>query len=238
VFARQRLLDKNMQKAFAESEIFLIGAGGLNAPMAVDFTRKGISHLTLIDHDTVDATNLSRTPFRPDQIGKNKAFALLDILKNECLSDTIITAWPAPAQRVLQNNSAIFDHADLVIVGVDNDDTRYFVSDLCLQKGIPMINLGVSATALTGSVFTQRTGGKPCFRCLRPESPDALAVRACVPASLDVNRVIGGLALYATTAILCGWEIGWNYYGIILTGEPVVSKINPLPGCKCAEVRA
>ena len=46
------------QERILAAHALVIGAGGLGSPVALYLASAGIGHITMVDHDTVDATNL------------------------------------------------------------------------------------------------------------------------------------------------------------------------------------
>ena len=48
------------QERLLASRALVIGAGGLGSPVALYLGSAGVGHLTIVDHDHVDATNLQR----------------------------------------------------------------------------------------------------------------------------------------------------------------------------------
>src|SRR5687767_4353945 len=58
----------------AEARVLLVGAGGLGCPIATILARSGIGHITVLDDDTVDLSNLPRqTLFERGDLGQAKA---------------------------------------------------------------------------------------------------------------------------------------------------------------------
>ena len=58
------------------AHIGIAGAGGLGSNVAMLLVRSGVRHLTLVDHDAVEASNLNRQWYVPDDIGLPKVEAL------------------------------------------------------------------------------------------------------------------------------------------------------------------
>src|SRR5215207_2565717 len=62
-YSRHILLDEigiDGQQRLLASHALVIGAGGLGSPVALYLGTAGVGRITLVDHDTVDLTNLQR----------------------------------------------------------------------------------------------------------------------------------------------------------------------------------
>ncbi len=60
-YSRHILLDElgiDSQERLLASHALVVGAGGLGSPVALYLGSAGVGHLTIADHDHVDATNL------------------------------------------------------------------------------------------------------------------------------------------------------------------------------------
>ena len=76
-YARQVLLndwDMEAQLRLKAARVVIIGAGGLGCPAAETLARAGVGHITMIDNDVIEASNLQRqTLFVAADIGDSKA---------------------------------------------------------------------------------------------------------------------------------------------------------------------
>ena len=62
-YSRHILLDQigiEGQQRLLASHALIIGAGGLGSPVALYLGSAGVGHITVVDNDTVDVTNLQR----------------------------------------------------------------------------------------------------------------------------------------------------------------------------------
>ena len=75
-YSRHILLDEigvEGQQRLLAARALVIGAGGLGSPVALYLGTAGVGRITLVDHDTVDLTNLQRQiAHRMDRIGQAK----------------------------------------------------------------------------------------------------------------------------------------------------------------------
>ena len=144
----------------------MIGAGGLGSPVALYLGTAGVGRLTIVDHDTVDLTNLQR------QILHN--LARVGSAKAESARATIAAINPdvQVAPRVERADAARLDEwvrdADVVIDCSDNFATRHAVNAACVAHRKPLV--AGAAIGFDGqvSVYDTRSAEAPCYACLFP----------------------------------------------------------------------
>jgi molybdopterin-synthase adenylyltransferase len=155
------------QRRLKAARVAVIGAGGVGSAAIPALAGAGIGHLTIIDDDRVDASNLHRqTIFRDDQVGQDKArlaaeyaVALNPHVKAVGLERRIDAA----------NGEELLGGHDWVLDGSDNYATRLAVSDACVRLAIPLVS--AAATQFQGQVALFR--GRPCFRCFVGDAFDS-----------------------------------------------------------------
>ena len=155
------------QQRLKATRVAVVGAGGIGAAVIPALTGAGIGHLTIIDDDRVELSNLQRQPiFNTGQIGMAKARLASHYVmaRNPHISLSCIE------QRIDATNAAeLLAGHHLVIDGTDNFATRLVVSDTCVALGIPLIS--AAAQQFQGQVALFRSG--PCYRCFVGDAFDA-----------------------------------------------------------------
>jgi molybdopterin/thiamine biosynthesis adenylyltransferase/rhodanese-related sulfurtransferase len=157
------------QAALKAASVVIVGMGGLGCPVATYLAAAGVGQLTLIDHDTVDMTNLHRQVlYTPADAGRPKVQAAAQRLSLFDPNLKLITE-----ERRLAKGDAWFDEvlseADVVVDGTDNFPTRYAVNAAAVARRIPL-SYG-SVYRYTGEVSTFLVDDGPCYACLHAVAP-------------------------------------------------------------------
>ncbi len=156
-------IDFDGQEALKQSKIVIIGLGGLGCAASQYLAAAGIGHLTLVDDDKVELSNLQRQILHTDNnIGDWKVDSAASKLAkiNPFLSLTSIPKRLSHSDL----NSLIAKH-DLVLDSTDNIETRNQINALCYQNKTPLIS--GAAIRLEGHlcVFTYQKK-EACYACL------------------------------------------------------------------------
>jgi adenylyltransferase/sulfurtransferase len=192
--------------------VLVIGAGGLGCPILLYLAAAGVGHVTIIDADTVDVSNLQRQVlFTTADAGQSKAETAARRLRalNPC-----ITITPVVARLTRANANELIRAHDVVVDGSDNFATRYLVNDACVLADRPLIYGAIQGFEGQASVFNFKGG--PTYRCLFPEPPAPGTVPNCSEAG--VLGVLPGLigTVQATEAIKVLTGIGEPLSGRLL----------------------
>jgi molybdopterin/thiamine biosynthesis adenylyltransferase/rhodanese-related sulfurtransferase len=225
------------QAKLSSSRIVVIGAGGLGAPALLYLAAAGIGHITVIDDDRVERSNLHRQVVHADaRVGMGKAesarMALLAL--NPRVQVKTVT------ERLrAENVEALIRGHDVVVDGADNFATRYLLAAATRRLGIPMVYAAIERFTGQASVFDPRRDDSPCYRCLFPEPPSAADAPNCAEAGV-LGVLPGTLGLVqATEAIKLVLGIGQPLVGRLLTYDALGMRFRELtlrrdpacPGC-------
>jgi molybdopterin/thiamine biosynthesis adenylyltransferase len=186
------------QQRLKAARVAVVGAGGIGAAVIPALTGAGVGHLTIIDDDRVELSNLQRQPlYTSDQVGQRKVDLAARFVGKRNPHVEVRTV----ADRIEADNAEhILSGHHFIIDGTDNFATRLTVSDSAVGLAIPLIS--AAAQQFQGQVAL--LPGKPCYRCFVGDAFDADDCDTC--AELGVLGALTGIvgnfaALMAVRAI-------------------------------------
>ena len=195
-YSRQRLfapIGEAGQARLAGANVVIIGCGALGAMQAETLARAGVGHLTLVDRDFVEESNLQRQIMFEEADARErlpKAVAAARRI-NRVNSDIRVDAVVADAN--FENIEDLIAGADLVMDGTDNFETRYLINDACVKTATPWIyGAAVGSYGLTMTIIPGET---PCLRCVLPGLPEPGSGPTCDTAGviLPIIAVIASI---------------------------------------------
>jgi molybdopterin/thiamine biosynthesis adenylyltransferase len=168
-YSRHILLDEigiEGQTRILQGHALVIGAGGLGSPAAMYLACAGVGHITLVDHDTVDLTNLQRQiAHSTDRVGQPKVESAAQTL--HALNPQVkVTALPVRADAALLEQ--LVAQADIVLDCCDNFSTRHSVNAACVQHRKPLVSGAAMQFDAQISVYDPRDALSPCYACTFP----------------------------------------------------------------------
>jgi molybdopterin/thiamine biosynthesis adenylyltransferase/rhodanese-related sulfurtransferase len=203
------------QRRLRDSRVLVAGAGGLGSPAALYLAAAGVGHLSIVDDDRVERSNLQRQVLHGDaDTGQLKihsaARTLLALNPGVAVSGMATRIDASNARHLLAGH-------DVVIDGSDNFDTRYAINEACVALGLPNVHGSVFRFEGQVAVFWPGRPGHPgpCYRCLYPEAPPPELAPSCAEAGVlgVVPGVIGLLQAAEALKLLLG------------VGEPLVGRL-------------
>jgi len=232
------------QEKLLNSKVLVIGAGGLGSPLILYLAAAGVGTIGVVDHDTVDLSNLQRQVLHHTvDVGK---------LKVESARETVAAINPdvtfeAHPFRIDPSNAAeLIAGYDLVADGSDNFSTRFLVNDACYFAKKTLVSAAIlrfDAQIATYRPFTGADGedAGPCYRCLFREPPPPGQVPTCAEAGV-MGAMCGMVGSFQATEVikeLLG--IGDSLAGSLLICDGLGADVRKIkvgrdPGCPlCGE---
>ncbi len=144
------------QALLAQKRVLVIGCGGLGGYILEYLTRLGVGHLTAVDGDVFETSNLNRQlNSSPELLGQKKAFAAAARIKS-ISPDTDIQ--PVDVFLDQTNADSLIKGQDLVIDALDNVSSRFIMEDACERHQVTFVHgaiLGWSIQAAVGRPGSQ-----------------------------------------------------------------------------------
>jgi len=171
-YARHILLDDigvEGQQRICAGHALVLGAGGLGSPVALYLGSAGVGHITLVDDDTVDLTNLQRqVAHTTARVGAPKVESAGTAI-NAINPEVQVTRVRARADAALLDR--LLPPVDVVLDCSDNFATRHLLNAACVRHRKPLV--AGAAIRFDGqlSVYDARDDASPCYACVFP--PDA-----------------------------------------------------------------
>lgn len=191
----------------------IVGAGGLGSPVALYLASAGVGRITVIDHDTVDATNLQRQIAHSlARLGQPKALSAQAAMQ-------AINPDVRVEPRVQRADAAVLDEclhdADVVLDCTDNFRTRHLINRASVRHRVPLVSGAAIRFDAQLTVYDPRRADSPCYACLFPDST-ALEETRC--ATMGVFAPLVGIvgAMQAAEAIKIIVGIGSRLVGRLL----------------------
>jgi molybdopterin/thiamine biosynthesis adenylyltransferase len=237
LFARAELaVGAELIRTLASKErVTIVGLGGLGSVIAENLVHMGFSHLTLIDPDILELSNISRVA------GAKHAQAISKDAKVVAVQQHLTSINPDASISALQkdiNDPDIEEHianSNWLIVATDNHSSRFRCQLLSLKYFVPLISAGVNITIqndvitdVSGEVIIAKIGDNLCLHCLGRlnfskiayESHSDMAIRDLLvargyvqgahvkePAVKTLNSIVGALAVDALLNQYTGRQI-------------------------------
>ena len=223
------------QQALLSSKVAIVGAGGLGGPAGLFLAAAGIGHITLIDDDTVELSNLQRQiQFISDDINAPKVDAMGDQIM-AMNPDVQVTAHQ---MRLTTENSRILlkDH-DLILDGTDSFETRFEINRAALDLVIPLISGAIGRFDGQVGLFPS-DGLGPCYQCFVSAEPPSAETCSEVGVIGALVGVIGSMMALETIKYITGAGETlsgrlWVFDGLHSESRTVkLSKDQKCPACR------
>ena len=205
-YSRHILLDEwgvEGQERVSQSHALIVGAGGLGSPTALYLASAGVGHITLIDHDVVDVSNLQRQiAHTQDRVGQLKVESLKKAM-TQINPEVQVECIAQRADFVLLNQHVAM--ADVVLDCTDNFETRHAINLACVQHIKPLVT--GSALRMDGqvAVYDIRQNHAPCYACVFPPTQQFEETRCATMGVLaPLVGIIGSLQATEALKILSG----------------------------------
>lgn len=205
------------QQQLLASHALIIGAGGLGSPVALYLGSAGVGRITVVDHDTVDATNLQRQIAHTlADVGQPKASSIQQSIA-AINPDVEVTVINQRADAGLLND--LVKNADVVLDCTDNFATRHAINAACVAHRKPLVSGAAIRFDGQVTVYDPRNPLSPCYACVFPESTTLEETQCAVMGVFaPLVGIIGSIQAAEALKVITN------------TGEPLTGRLLMLDG--------
>lgn len=215
-YSRHILLDEigiEGQTRILQGRVLVVGAGGLGSPVVLYLAASGVGHITLVDHDTVDLTNLQRQIAHcTDSVGQLKVASAARAANALNPHTQLHTIAQRADENLLREQVPL---ADVVIDCTDNFETRQRINAACVEHQKPLVSGAAIQFDGQISVYDSRDPDSPCYACIFPPQAAFEEVRcSTMGVFAPLVGIIGTMQAAEALKLLC--ETGTSLAGRLL----------------------
>lgn len=217
----ERLIGSEALIQLQNSHVLVVGIGGVGAQVTEALARSGIGHLTLIDDDVIDVTNINR------QI--HALHSTVGVLKVEAMKSRLMDINPSlSCTTVAEHIGVQFEgpmNVDYVIDCVDDVKAKAAIINWSLSRDVPIISSMGSGNRIDNRHFEisdiKATHGCPLARSVRKALRDrgiTEGVKVCYDPTPTEKRSAGVPGTISYVPATCG---------LLIAGEVIRDLIAP-----------
>lgn len=185
-----------------QANVMVVGCGALGSEVLKNLVLFGVGHLVIVDFDTVEATNMTRSVlFRREDAKANRPKVLVAAARLRELNPSV-QILPICGDIGHDVGLGLLRRMDVVVGCVDNRWARYCLNRLCMRAGVPWVDGGIDGLEGTARVFVP---GKNCYACnLGPEALKDLSYRISCSTAIRRNEQAGRVPTTPVIASIIG----------------------------------
>jgi molybdopterin/thiamine biosynthesis adenylyltransferase len=191
------------QEHLLKSHAAIVGCGALGSLQATALARAGVGHLSIIDRDYVDATNLQRQFLFEESDAVDGIPKAIAAERRLTRANSTIEIRGIVADLDSSTAEELLAGTHVVLDGTDNFETRYLINDFAVSHDVAWIyGAAVASYGITMPVIPRRTA---CFRCIYPDPPSGAQPTCDTNGVLNaVTSAIASLQVADALKILAG----------------------------------
>ena len=200
------------QQKLIDARVMIVGLGGLGSPVSLYLAAAGVGHLTLIDDDAVELSNLQRQIVHSQSdLGRRKVDSAADRLHKMNL-EVQIHKINQRLDRVGLIDSAM--QADILVDCSDNFATRFLLNEVSKETQLPLVSGAAIRFEGQVTVYDPRVPNTPCYRCLYEDKGELEETCSESGILAPMLSIIGGVQAVETVKLIMG--IGQSLAGRLL----------------------
>jgi molybdopterin/thiamine biosynthesis adenylyltransferase len=228
------------QQRLAQGRVAIVGCGATGACVSGLLARAGVGHLTIIDRDFVEPSNLQRQSLFDEADAAESLPKAVAAARKIAAFNSEIQTTPVVADLTPENIEQLLGDVDLILDATDNFETRYLINDFSVKHGKPWIYAAaVASYAVTMNVIPGETA---CLACVFPAPPQG-TVETCDTAGIlnSAVNLIGSIEATEAIKFLVGAKDKLRRtllsFDVWSNEQAEIAATRPRPGCQTCEKR-
>ncbi len=228
------------QQRLAQGRIAIVGCGATGACVSGLLARAGVGHLTIIDRDYVEPSNLQRQSLFDEADAAESLPKAVAAARKIAAFNSEVQTTSVVADLMPENIEQLLANSDLILDATDNFETRYLINDFAVKHGRPWIYAAaVASYAVTMNVIPGETA---CLTCVFPAPPEG-TTETCDTAGIlnSAVNLIGSIEATEAIKFLVGAKDKLRRtllsFDVWSNEQAEISAARPRPGCQTCEKR-
>jgi molybdopterin-synthase adenylyltransferase len=228
------------QQRLAQGRVAIVGCGATGACVSGLLARAGVGHLTIIDRDFVEPSNLQRQSLFDEADAAESLPKAVAAARKIAAFNSEIQTTPVVADLTPENIEQLLGDVDLILDATDNFETRYLINDFSVKHGKPWIYAAaVASYAVTMNVIPGETA---CLACVFPAPPQG-TVETCDTAGIlnSAVNLIGSIEATEAIKFLVGAKDKLRRtllsFDVWSNEQAEIAAARPRSGCQTCEKR-
>ncbi len=180
----ERLLGADNLARLAQKRVGVVGLGSGGGFVALSLAMSGVGQFVLVDDDVLEAANVVRHVADLRYIGQPKAQVVAELIRHRSPQAVVETR----VGRIEDHLDAL-DNLDLLVVGLDGENAKYALNQICLGRGLTAVYAGVYERGEGGDVVVIRPYDGPCYACWAAELREGFITPAQGVQELDYGMI-------------------------------------------------
>jgi molybdopterin/thiamine biosynthesis adenylyltransferase len=186
------------QRKLTASRIAIVGCGATGSALASLLARAGVGTIRIIDRDYVEPSNLQRQSLFDEADAAECLPKAIAAARKIAAFNSQIVIEPHVTDLTPANVGVLLEHAQLILDGTDNFETRYLINDFAVKNSIPWIyTAAVGSYGVTLNVLPGKTA---CLACIFADPPQG-TFETCETAGILNSAVNLAASIAATEAV-------------------------------------
>ena len=186
------------QKKILNSNVLIVGAGGLGCPIVDYLSRAGVGNIGIVDYDKVDVSNIHRQSiFTFKDVGKYK----VEVLKKRLIDINPDVKIKIYKNKITKKNVyKILNKFDIIVDGSDNFKTKFLLNQFANKLKKIFIVGAISRYDGHIFAFNFKNNNEACLKCfyqsevneefLNCETDGILGPVAGIVGNIQANEVL------------------------------------------------